>query len=208
MKNDKLLAILESIIGQSIINIKYIKSTFQYSGLHGDWTNIAPDLFVLHSPEWHIELSNGQHLYLTVQESNNNHLDSSVLIETTSVASDKDSILTVPQAFSWLSILDKPIVGFRLWQRIIKTSKFLGREYNFKFQTHYQIIDVLCSNTLFSITLMNGDLGCDVFYPTGYFGNNLGIFFNKRVCSTHTTYGLTMRMADTWRMGDFNQIHR
>jgi hypothetical protein len=57
----------------------------------------------------------------------------------------------------------------------------------------------VCGDTIFSMTLMSGDIGDMAFYPTGALGDRVGVFFNKTVCTSHTVYDLTMRMASTYK---------
>ena len=68
-----------------------------------------------------------------------------------------------------------------------------------KYQDFFQIIDLLCGDTIFSLTIMSGDIGDMTFYPTGALGDRVGVFFNKTVCSSHTVYDLTMKVATTYK---------
>src|SRR5205085_5919757 len=97
-------------------------------------------------------------------------------IADTTNASKDDTILTIPRQFKWIEVNDKPIKKFRLWQRVISSSKFLGREYNLKYQNGYQIIELTFGGQTLGITTMNGDLGDLTFYPTGYLGERIGLF--------------------------------
>ncbi len=66
-------------------------------------------------------------------------------------------------------------------------------------KTIFQIMELFCGGKTFSLTTMNGDLGEMTFYPTGYLGERIGVYFDKMVCSSHTTYDLTLRMAMTYK---------
>ena len=48
-------------------------------------------------------------------------------------------------------------------------------------QDFFQIIDLVCGDTIFSLTIMSGDIGDMTFYPTGALGDRVGVFFNKTV---------------------------
>ena len=203
MTDNELIEKLKSIVGQSIVNVSYIQTKFHYqnpgSFAQGDWTNVSSDLFVLHSPEWQIKLSGGFSLFVTGEQLTDENLASKFSFSCTTKATQDDKVLNIPKAFKWLDILDKPITKFRLWQRIVKSSKFLGQEYNLQYQDHFKIIELLCGDTIFSLTTMSGDIGDMTFYPTGALGDRIGVVFNKAVCTSHTVYDLTMRMALTYK---------
>ena len=203
MTDNELIEKLKSLVGQSIVDVSYIQTKFHYTHpdgfAQGDWTNVSPDLFVLHSPEWQIKFSGGQTLFFSAKQLTDENFASKFSIADTTKATKDDNILDIPNAFKWLDILNKPITKFRLWKRIIKSSKFLGHEFNLKYQDFFQIIDLLCGDTIFSLTIMSGDIGDMTFYPTGALGDRVGVFFNKTVCTSHTVYDLTMRMAATYK---------
>ena len=203
MTDKELIENLKSIVGQSIVDVSYIQTKFHYPNpdgfAQGDWTNISTDLFIPHSPEWQIQLSSGQILFISGQQLTDENFASKFCLSDMSKAKSDDTVLNIPKAFKWLDILNKPITKFRLWQRIIKSSRFLGHEFNLQFQDHFQIIDLVCGDTIFSLTLMSGDIGDMAFYPTGALGERVGVFFNKTVCTSHTVYDLTMRMATTYK---------
>jgi len=203
MTDHELIEKFKSIVGQSIVDISYIQPQFHYphpDGFpQGDWTNVNPDLFVLHSPEWQIKFSGEQTLFVSGQQLTDENFASKFSISDTTKKAQDDTILNIPKAFKWLDILGKPITKFRLWKRIIKSSKLLGHEYNLQYQDYFQIIELVCGDTIFSLTLMSGDIGQMTFYPTGALGENVGIFFNKTVCTSHTVYDLTMRVAATYK---------
>src|SRR5690606_8046125 len=140
----------------------------------------------------------GQTLFISAQQLTEENFASKFNIRSMTKGRHDEKVLNIPRASKWLDILNKPINKFRLWQRIIKSSKVLGYEYNVQYQDHFQIIDLVCGDKMFSLTTMNGDIGDMTFYPTGYFGEKVGIFFNKTVCSSYTVYDLTMRMAVTY----------
>lgn len=202
MTDTELIERLKSIRGQTITGISYIRIKFHYpnpGAAQGDWTNVHPDRFVLHSPEWQIKLGDGQALFISSEQIGEERLGSRFEIKSSTNATEKDTVLSIPKAFQWLEILDKPIKNFRLWQRVIKTPKFLYIEYKPQYQQHFQIIELICGDKKISLTLMDGDIGDSVFYPTGYLGDRVGVFFNKAVCTSHTVYDLTMRMASTYQ---------
>jgi hypothetical protein len=202
MTDDELINKLNSIVGQSIVGVSYLQTKFHYAidgFAQGDWTNVNPDLFVLHSPEWQIKLSGGQTLFVAGQQLTDENFASKFSISDKTKSTHDDTALNIPKAFKWLDILNKPITKFRLWKRIIKSSNFLGHEFNLKYQDHFQIIDLVCGDTVFSLTIMSGDIGDMTFYPTGALGDRVGVFFNKTVCTLHTVYDLTMRVAATYK---------
>ncbi|MEQ1554139.1 MAG: hypothetical protein ABL929_08175 [Ferruginibacter sp.] len=203
MTDNELIKKLNSIVGQSIVDVSYLQTKFYYPHpdgfAQGDWTNVSPDLFVLHSPEWQIKLSGGQTLFISGHQLTDENFASKFSITEKTKTTQDDTALNIPRAFKWLDILNKPIIKFRLWQRIIKSSKFLGHEYNLQYQDHFQIIDLVCGDKIFSLTIMNGDIGDMTFYPTGYLAERVGVFFNKTICTSHTVYDLTMRVAATYK---------
>jgi hypothetical protein len=104
----------------------------------------------------------------------------------------------VPDDFYWKEILNIEIIGFKLWRRVTHTTKILGFEINKKYQDNIQIIQLLFTNKSFLISTMNGDIGEQTFYPTGYLGDRLGVFFDKQVADFHSVYGLEMKMDITY----------
>ena len=203
MTDNQLIEKLKSLVGQSIVEVSYIQTKFHYPNpdgfAQGDWTNISPDLFVLHSPEWQVKLSSGQALFFSAKQLTDENFASKFSITNTTKATQDDNILNIPNAFKWLDVLNKPITKFRLWKRIIKSSKVLGYEFNLKYQDFFQIIDLVCGDTIFSLTIISGDIGDMTFYPTGALGDRVGVFFNKTVCTSHTVYDLTMGVAMTYK---------
>lgn len=196
MTEDKFIEQLNSIIGLRITDIKYVLTKFFYPDLNGDWTKVDPDTFVLHAQEWQLTLSDGQTWFLTNPQRvlETEPLKSNITISTESIAKPDDKTLSVPNAYQWKDILDKEIKAFRLWRRVTKTSNILGLKTNKQYQDNIQIIQLLFKNKSFFISTMDGDIGKMTFYPTGYLGDRLGIFFDKQVADSHTVYGLTMTM--------------
>jgi len=95
MTNQELIEKLKSIVGQSIIDIRYIQSQFYYKAPHtsqGDWTNVNPDLFVLHSPEWQFRLSSGQVLFFTAKQLSNDNFFAKVVIGTETIEGPGDHV--------------------------------------------------------------------------------------------------------------------
>lgn len=203
MTDKELIKTLKSIVGFRIIGISYIQTKFHYPNsdgfAKGDWTKMNPDIFVLHSPEWQLKLSDGQSLFVSGQQLTDENFSSKFCINKTTKATQDDTVLNVPIAFEWLSILNKPITKFRLWHRVSKSPRFLGRKVNLGSRNHFKIIELVCDDIIFSLTLMSGDIGDMTFYPTGALGERVGVFFNKTICSSHTVYDLTMRMAPTYK---------
>lgn len=203
MTDNEIIEKLKSLVGQSILDVSYIQTKFHYPHLEGfaqgDWTNVSPDLFVLHSPEWQLKLSGGQTLYVSAKQLTDETFSSKFTLADTTKAAQEDTVLNTPKALKWLDILNKPIKKFRLWKRIIKSSKFLGHEFNLKYLDHFQITDLVCVDTIFSMTIMSGDIGDMTFYPTGALGERVGVFFNKTICTSHTVYDLTIRVAATYK---------
>ena len=173
MTDNELIEKLKSIVGQSIVDVSYIQTKFHFNldgYAQGDWTNVSPDLFVLHSPEWQIKLSGGQTLSFSGEQLTEENFASKFSIADTTKTKQDDTVLNIPKAFKWLDILNKPITKFRLWKRIIKSSKVLGHEFNLQYQDYFQIIDLICGDTVFSLTIMSGDIGDMTFYPNRCFG--------------------------------------
>jgi hypothetical protein len=185
----------QNLLGQSIIDIKYIETKFHYD-FHGNWTNVDTDLFVLHSPEWEINLSNGQKFFLTnpqgdlrVEPSKSN-----ITVNSSTIAKPYDKIHKVPNSFGWNNILGKEITTIKFYKRVIKSKGILNYEISKSYQDNIQIIEMFCTDNSFCLTTMNGDVGQMTFYPTGYLGERLGFFFDKTIVDNLTVKGLTMRM--------------
>jgi hypothetical protein len=195
---------LNSINGLKIVEINYVLTKFHYpepnNWAKGDWTKVHPDTFVLHGQEWQMKFSNGLIWYLTNPQGDlsTEPLKSNIMITDNSITKKDDKILKVPNDFYWKEILNNEIIGFRLWRRVISTSKILGFEINKKYQDNIQIIQLLFKNKSFAITTMDGDIGAQTFYPTGYLGDRLGVFFDKQIADSHSVYGLVMRMDKTY----------
>lgn len=191
---------LNTIIGLQIVEINYVLTKFHYpkpnDWAQGDWTKVHPDTFVLHGQEWQIKFSNGMTWYITNPQGDltNEPFKSNITIADRSIAKNDDKILKVPDDFYWKEILNINIIGFKLWRRVTHTSKILGFEINKKYQDNIQIIQLLFKNKSFSISTMNGDIGEQIFYPTGYLGDRLGVFFEKQVVNFYSVYGLEMKM--------------
>jgi hypothetical protein len=183
------------LLGQTIVDIKYIETRFHYD-LSGDWTTVNPDSFVLHSPEWELNLSNGQKWFLTNPQGNltDETAKSNITLSTSTIANTNDKKFTVPDLFGWTNILNKQITGIRFYKRLLNRNTLLGIELGKTYQDNIQIIQFLCSGNTFSITTMNGDIGDMTFYPTGYLGERLGVFINKTIAASYTDSGLTMTM--------------
>jgi hypothetical protein len=197
MKDDDFISKLKKIIGLSIIEINYIESKFYHSEISGNWTNVNPKEFVLHSPEWQLKLSNGETIYISASTEKRANLSSEIIIAEKSCLKEIN-VLKIENKFEWAEILNKPILKFRLWNRVIKSAKFLGSEFNVKLEKNFQIITLSFGGKTLSFTTMNGDFGEGVFYPTGYLSESIGVFLNKETCKSHTTYDLTMRMKITY----------
>jgi len=191
---------LNSIIGLQIVEINYVLTKFHYlkpnDWVQGDWTKVHPDTFVLHGQEWQIKFSNGLIWYLTnpVEDLVKEPIKSNITIADRSIAKNDNRLLKVPNDYYWKEILNIDIIRFKLWHRMTNSSKFLGFEFNKKYQDNIQIIQLMFKNKSFSITTMNGDIGEQTFYPTGYLGDRLGVFFDKQVADFHSVYGLEMKM--------------
>jgi hypothetical protein len=192
---------LNTIIGLQIVEINYVLTKFHYpkpnDWAQGDWTKVHPDTFVLHGQEWQIKFSNGLIWYLTNPQGElaKESIKSNITITESSIAKNDDRILKVPDDYFWKEILNIEIIGFKLWRRITNTSRILGFEFNKKYQDNIQIIQLMFKNKSFLITTMNGDIGELTFYPTGYLGDRLGVFFDKQVADFHSVYGLEMKMS-------------
>ena len=185
----------QKLLGQSIVDIKYIETNFHYD-LHGDWTNVNTDLFVLHSPEWAVSFSNGQKWFLTnpQEDLKSEPRKPNININFSTIAKAEDKIHIVPRSFGWKNIFDKEITAIRFYKRVVKSKNILGYEISKSYQDNIQIIQLFCSDKSFSITTMDGDIGQMTFYPTGYLGERLGFFFDKTIADNHSVYGITMRM--------------
>jgi len=195
---------LNTIIGLQIVEINYVLTKFHYpkpnDWAQGDWTKVHPDTFVLHGQEWQIKFSNGLIWYLTNPQNDlaSEPIKSNITIANNSISKNDDKILQVPNDYYWKEILNIDIVGFKLWRRVNKTFKIFGFEINKIYQENIQILQLILKNKSFSITTMNGDIGEQTFYPTGYFGERLGVFFDKQVADFHSVYGLEMKMDVTY----------
>lgn len=196
--NDKnTILTFSKLLGQIIVDIKYIETKFHYN-LNGDWTTVNPDMFVLHSPEWEISLSNGQKWFLTNPQGDLTleAAQSNITVSSSTIANTDDRIFKAPNTFSWSGILGQEINGIRFYKRVLKSKRFLGFEIGKTYQDNIQIIQFFCSGKTFSITTMDGDIGHHTFYPTGYLGDRLGFFFDKTISDSHTAYGLTITMEN------------
>jgi len=191
---------LNTIIGLQIVEINYVLTKFHYpkpnDWAQGDWTKVHPDTFVLHGQEWQIKFSNGMTWYLTNPQGalTNEPFKSNITIADRSIAKNDDKILKVPDDYYWKEMLNIEIIGFKLLRRVTKSKKILGFVFNKKYQDSIQIIQLMFKNKSFSISTMNGDIGEQTFYPTGYLGDRLGVFFNKQITDSHSAYGLEMQM--------------
>ena len=191
---------LNTIIGLQIVEINYVLTKFHYpkpnDWAQGDWTKVHPDTFVLHGQEWQIKFSNGMTWYLTNPQGalTNEPFKSNITIADRSIAKNDDKILKVPDDYYWKEMLNIEIIGFKLLRRVTKSKKILGFVFNKKYQDSIQIIQLMFKNKSFSISTMNGDIGEQTFYPTGYLGDRLGVFFNKQITDSHSAYGLKMQM--------------
>jgi hypothetical protein len=191
---------LNTIIGLQIVEINYVLTKFHYpkpnDWAQGDWTKVHPDTFVLHVQEWQIKFSNGMTWYLTNPQGalTNEPFKSNITIADRSIAKNDDKILKVPDDYYWKEMLNIEIIGFKLLRRVTKSKKILGFVFNKKYQDSIQIIQLMFKNKSFSISTMNGDIGEQTFYPTGYLGDRLGVFFNKQITDSHSAYGLEMQM--------------
>ena len=196
MTENKLIEELNSIIGLRITDIKYVLTKFFYPHLNGDWTKVHPDTFVLHGQEWQFSLSDGRIWFLTNPQKDLEKapLKTNITISSESIAKPDDNTLSVPNDYQWKDVIENEIKGFRLWKRVTETSSILGLKTNKQYQDNIQIIQLLYKNKSFFISTMDGDIGKSTFYPTGYLGDRLGVFFDKRVADSHTVYGLTMTM--------------
>jgi hypothetical protein len=192
------------LLGQTIVDIRYIETKFHY-GLSGDWTTVNTDLFVLHSPEWQINFANGQKWFLTNPQVNLpiEPAKSNITVSRSTIAKTDDKMHAVPKSFGWTSILDKKITEIKFYKRILKNKKILGFDLVKTYQENIQIIQFFCSGTTFSITTMDGDIGKMTFYPTGYLSERLGLFFDKTIAESHAVHGrnITMEMTTElkWR---------
>jgi hypothetical protein len=195
MDDNNTIQIFTKLLGQSIVDIKYVATKFHYH-LGGDWTNVNTDLFVLHSPEWEINLSNGQKWFLTNPQGDLTiePAKSNITVNSSSIAKTDDKIHTAPNSFGWTFVFGQKITGVKFYKRVLKTKKFLGLEIGKAYQDNIQIVQFFCSGKTFSITTMDGDIGHMTFYPTGYLGDRLGFFFDKTIADSHTICGLTTTM--------------
>jgi hypothetical protein len=195
MDDSNTIQTFTKLLGQTIVDIKYIETKFHY-GLSGDWTTVNTDLFVLHSPEWEINLSNGQKWFLTNPQGDltTEAAKSNITVSSSTIAKTDDKKHTAPNSFGWTSIIDKQITGIKFYKRVFKNKKFFGFDLKKTYQDNFQIIQFFCSGKTFSITTMDGDIGHMTFYPTGYLGDRLGFFFDKTIADSHTVYGLTTTM--------------
>ena len=196
MDDSKTIETFSKLLGQTVVVIKYIETKFHY-GLSGDWTNVNTDLFVLHSPEWEINLSNGQKWFLTNPQDDFSieAAKSNITVSMSTIAKADDKKHIAPNSFGWTSILDKQITGIKFYKRVIKNKRFFGLDLGKTYQDNIQIIQFICSDKTFYLTTMDGDIGHNTFYPTGYLSERLGFFFDKTIADTYTVYGrLTMTM--------------
>ena len=183
------------LLGQTIVDIKYIETKFHYN-LSGDWTTVNTDLFVLHSPEWEINLSNGQKWFMTNPQGDLtiDAAKSNITVNSSSIAKTDDKIHTAPNSFGWSNVFGQEIKAIKFYKRVTRTKSVLGFEIGKTYQDNIQIIQFFCSGKTFSITTMDGDIGQMTFYPTGYLGDRLGFFFDKTIADSHTVYELTTTM--------------
>ncbi|MFY7735075.1 MAG: hypothetical protein ACOVSR_16480 [Bacteroidia bacterium] len=195
MNDSQLMETFTNLLGQTIVDIKYLETKFYYN-FSGDWSNVNTDLLVLHSPEWELYLSNGQKWYLVNTHAilNSEPIKSGIEIGKTSFSSMNEVPNTVPNLFGWASVLNKKITGVKFYKRLIKNKKFLGFNIGKTYQENIQIVQLFCSSTSFCITVMDGDIGSSTFYPTGYLGNRIGFFFDKTIANSYTVYNITMTM--------------
>ncbi|MFA9213586.1 MAG: hypothetical protein ACEQSR_07030 [Candidatus Methylacidiphilales bacterium] len=192
------IQIFSKLLGQTIVDIKYIETKFHYD-LSGDWTNVNTELFVLHSPEWEIGLASGEQWFLTNPQGNLTveAVKSNITVSTSTIAKVDDVKHSVPNSFGWKNILDKKITGIRFYKRLVNNKKFLGFDISKTYQDNIQIIQFVISGTTFSISTMDGDIGESNFYPTGSLGERLGFFFDKTITDNYTVNGLTLSMEIT-----------
>ena len=195
MDENTVIQSFTNLLGQTIVDIKYIETKFHYD-LSGNWTTVDTDLFVLQSPEWEINLSNGQKWFLTNPQSDfmTELVKSNITFNSSSIAKTDDKTYSAPNSFGWSKVFGQIITAIRFYKRVIKTKSILGFHFSKTYEDNIQIIQFYCSGKTFSITTMDGDIGQMTFYPTGYLGNKLGFFFGKTIAESHTDSGLTMTM--------------
>ncbi|MEM6299497.1 MAG: hypothetical protein AAF740_12485, partial [Bacteroidota bacterium] len=116
---------LDTLIGKKFTSIGYVATQFYHKNLHGNWTNVNPDSFVLHAREWQLHLSDRRKFFLTnpqtdlgIQTSKSN-----ITVSNYSDAKSEEDVLPVPDNFHWKDILDKEIEGYYLYRCLIKESK-------------------------------------------------------------------------------------
>lgn len=201
MTENELIIQLQSFCGQKIEGIKYVRTKFYYekpTAVLGNWTNVNPDLFVLHSPQWSFQLSNGHIFHFTAIHPPDLFAGAFNISKTSATKKD-DEVLTVPNEFYWKDIINKEINSFKLWRRVLKTPTFLGISLNKKYQEGYQIVQFRIGDFFFNISTLDGDIGQSSFYPTGYLGDRLGVFFNKTIVDTYTIHkNITWTMEQTY----------
>jgi hypothetical protein len=98
MDDSNTIQTFTKLLGQAIVDIKYIETKFHY-GLSGDWTTVTTDSFVLHSPEWQVTFASGQKWFLTnPRDLTIEQAKSSITVNKSTIAKVGDKIHTVPNS--------------------------------------------------------------------------------------------------------------
>jgi hypothetical protein len=201
MRESVLIDTLYALIGKSITEVYYVKTKFYHDYLSGDWSNVNPDLFVLHSPEWEFKLSDGSSWYLTnpQEDTVNAPMKSNLTINQTTIRTSADEVLPVPDKFYWQKVIGQPIRSFRFWKQVVSSTKLFGIEVNKKYQEEVQIVELALPELVIGLTTMDGDMGQMTFYPRGFLGERIGIYFNKSIADLSVVHGVALRMEITYR---------
>ncbi|MGV6861338.1 MAG: hypothetical protein ACWA41_06175 [Putridiphycobacter sp.] len=177
------IELLNGLIGLKIEQIKYVPTKFHYN-LSGDWSDVSPETFLLHSPTWIWQFTNGTE-YSIIND------NGSVSFSTQEV---KEDCLNVPKKYQWTEFIHKEIEGFRIWKQVKQSRALFGLLKKTEDLVNNQIIEFKIGNRNFCFTVMDGDIGDMTFYPRGTLGERIGVFFHKLIPETFVFSGMKTEM--------------
>jgi len=177
---------LSKMIGEKIQGITYVPNQYIHD-LSGDWTNTDLNRMVLTMQEIGLQFKSGDNIFFS---------NSNLLGVSDESNFQKHEQILLPHAFDWVKLFGATIVNYKLWrfnQSYSKQSVFSKK----MLSVEKSMIQVALNNSsqLF-ITMVKGDIGKDLFYPSGVYNNEIGIFINKLIVSRVDVNGFVFKLKD------------